>query len=72
MRDRYPPTGMTEARLPNAGHGIVSDQKVVGYLLSESHPDGRGKARFFSGYGFTAANGTSWPRHSYATPRRTP
>ncbi|MQA92758.1 MAG: hypothetical protein GEU90_21475 [Gemmatimonas sp.] len=41
-------------RLPNAERGVVSDQKVVAYLLSEAHPDGRGKARFFSGYGFTA------------------
>lgn len=46
---------MKEARLPNAERVVVTEAKVVRYLLSEAHPDGRGKARFFSGHGFTIA-----------------
>lgn len=29
--------------------------KIEGYLLSDAHPEGRFKARFFRGVGFTAA-----------------
>lgn len=43
---------MTGRPLPNADRAIVPERKVTEYLLSESHPDGRGKARFFSAYGF--------------------
>ncbi len=43
---------MTEGLLPNAERAVVSERKVVDYLLSETHPDGRGKARFFSGARF--------------------
>lgn len=43
---------MTGRPLPNADRAIVPERKVTGYLLSETHPDGRGKARFFSAYGF--------------------
>lgn len=45
---------MTTAHLPHADRAVVPEHKVTGYLLSEAHPDGRGKARFFSGYGFSA------------------
>jgi hypothetical protein len=47
---------VTGVRLPNAERAVVSEHKVVAYLLSEAHPDGRGKARFFLGHGFTIAN----------------
>ena len=43
-------------KLPNANHPRVDKGKVVDYLLSASHPDGRSKAAFFLGFGFT-------PRH---------
>ena len=39
-------------KLPNRDQAQVPQSKITGYLLSTSHPDGRGKARFFSGYGF--------------------
>jgi hypothetical protein len=47
---------VTEPRLPNLERAAVPERKVVAYLLSESHPDGRGKARFFVGHGFTVAD----------------
>ncbi len=43
---------MTAASLPNAEHAVVPERKITAYLLSESHPDGRGKARFFTSHGF--------------------
>ncbi len=41
-------------KLPNADRAIVAESKVVGYLLSAHHPDGRSKATFFSDFGFRA------------------
>jgi hypothetical protein len=43
-------------KLPNAGEGVVPTEKIIGYLLSFSHPDGRGKAQFFARFGFSAGN----------------
>ena len=40
-------------RLPNHERALVPREKVVDYLLSRSHKDGRGKAEFFSRFGFT-------------------
>jgi len=40
-------------KLPNYGKAIVPREKITGYLLSSSHPDGRSKARFFTGFGFS-------------------
>ena len=40
--------------LPNGEVAVVARGKLVDYLLSEAHPDGRGKARFFNGHGFSA------------------
>jgi hypothetical protein len=39
-------------RLPHAEDAIVELDKIVGYLLSGRHTRGRGKARFFAGFGF--------------------
>jgi hypothetical protein len=41
--------------LPNADEAYVDRAKIVEYLLSATHPDGRVKARFFSRFGFKAA-----------------
>ncbi len=41
-------------KLPNREHAIVPREKVVDYLLSMTHRDGRYKAAFFKGFGFTA------------------
>lgn len=46
-------------RLPNSEAATVSPLKLTGYLLSAAHPRGRGKARFFTHFGFsTDAPGT--------------
>ncbi|QIN78346.1 hypothetical protein GBA65_07235 [Rubrobacter marinus] len=39
-------------RLPDAELAYVEEQKVTGYLLAFGHPDGHGKAVYFSGFGF--------------------
>jgi hypothetical protein len=39
-------------RLPNGDHAIVPRAKVVDYLLSDTHRDGRHKAVFFKSFGF--------------------
>lgn len=39
-------------RLPFVGEAIVSETKLVEYLLNPEHPRGRGKAQFFLALGF--------------------
>ena len=39
-------------KLPNAENAIVDRAKIVGYLLSDTHPVGRHKAVVFQRYGF--------------------
>lgn len=46
-------------KLPNVDRAMISRTKIVQYLLSPSHPGGRGKARWFVQYGFSAE---SWER----------
>jgi hypothetical protein len=40
-------------KLPNCEKAVVSQAKIRGYLLSLSHPDGYGKAKFFISLGFS-------------------
>jgi hypothetical protein len=40
--------------LPDVEHAYVPPNKVTGYLLAESHPRGREKARYLRAYGFSA------------------
>ncbi len=47
---------MTGEYLPNLDRAVVSERKIVEYLLAETHPDGQGKARFFSRRGFSVAD----------------
>ncbi len=42
----------TRVRLPHADRAQVDREKVTGYLLSASHPDGAAKAKFFMRFGF--------------------
>ena len=44
--------------LPEAESVSVDLEKLTGYVLSESHPIGRSKARFFRGIGFNESNAT--------------
>jgi hypothetical protein len=39
--------------LPNRELAVVTEEKIVDYLLSTTHPHGRHKAAFFSQFGFT-------------------
>jgi len=39
-------------KLPNAEHVSVDREKLTGYLLCVSHPDGGSKAEFFARFGF--------------------
>ncbi len=39
-------------KLPNASRAVIDESKVVRYLLSALHPDGRSKATFFASFGF--------------------
>jgi hypothetical protein len=41
-------------RLPNVEHGQIAKEKVVNYLLSFEHRDGRSKANFFTRFGFSS------------------
>jgi hypothetical protein len=43
-------------KVPNYENANVSRQKIVNYLLSFTHRDGRAKAQFFSKFGFVAEN----------------
>ncbi|HOZ46244.1 MAG TPA: hypothetical protein PLO37_02445 [Candidatus Hydrogenedentes bacterium] len=43
------------ARLPNADKAEVPERKIVAYLLNPEHPDGWGKAAFFTRLGFSRA-----------------
>jgi hypothetical protein len=46
-----------KARKPsNYENAIVSAPKIVNYLLSLTHPDGRSKAQFFLSFGFSPDN----------------
>jgi hypothetical protein len=40
-------------KLPNAEHAVVPERKITAYLLSETHPRGKHKARVFRAFGFT-------------------
>jgi hypothetical protein len=40
-------------KLPNRERAVVPREKVVDYLLSPAHRDGRHKAVFFTGFGFS-------------------
>ncbi len=39
-------------KLPNADKAVMPSDKIIGYLLSLTHPDGRDKAIFFMSFGF--------------------
>ncbi len=40
-------------KVPNLENALVPDEKITGYLLSETHADGKHKARFFRAFGFS-------------------
>ena len=50
-------------KLPNADQAVVDRRKIVDYLLSRRHPDGRNKAAFFFAFGSRTAR---WERFAEA------
>lgn len=44
--------------LPSFQQVVIDRMKVVDYLLNSAHPDNGGKAAFFNGWGFAAADWT--------------
>lgn len=43
-------------KLPNREKAYVPREKLLGYLLSETHPVGKSKAKFFRKLGFNETN----------------
>lgn len=43
-------------KLPNSDKAIVPKEKLTDYLLSETHPVGSSKAKFFRGLGYKETN----------------
>ena len=43
-------------KLPRNQEAIVPEEKITGYLLSESHPVGKAKARYFKKIGYSEEN----------------
>lgn len=42
--------------LPNREKAFIQSKKIIDYLLSETHPSGRSKSRFFKMFGFDKSN----------------
>ena len=43
-------------KIPNCENAIVDERKLLDYLLSETHPVGNAKARYFKKLGFSYNN----------------
>lgn len=43
-------------KLPQGENALISKEKLLNYLLSESHPVGSSKAKFFRGLGYNETN----------------
>jgi hypothetical protein len=43
-------------KLPHGGNAYVPPEKLRDYLLSETHPVGKAKAKFFRSFGFDETN----------------
>jgi len=43
-------------KLPKNQEAIVPERKITGYLLSENHPVGKAKAKYFKSLGYSERN----------------
>jgi hypothetical protein len=43
-------------KLPNAESAVIDDRKITEYLLSDTHPLGRAKARYLRRFGFSRSD----------------
>ncbi len=55
-------------KLPNREKAFVPREKIVDYLLSFVHKDGRAKAEFFTRFGFASESWEVLPTRSKAAP----
>ena len=46
-------------KLPHREHAYIPREKITGYLLNPEHPKGRGKAKFFTSFGYSL---TQWEK----------
>lgn len=44
------------AKLPNADKAVIKTEKLLKYLLSAEHTNGKFKAAFFNKFGYTTSN----------------
>jgi hypothetical protein len=58
-------------KLPYREKSEITEKKIGGYLLSPTHPVGRGKASFFGRFGFTAEARQQLQMRSGITPMNT-
>jgi uncharacterized protein DUF6883 len=66
---RIPPAGVQDdVKLPNHDRAVIPREKILDYLLSPTHPHGRGKAQFFRKFGFSDAG---WDAFAAALLRHT-
>ena len=56
MNESHPQDARHPERVPGAEAASADDRKFREYILSETHPIGRGKAKFFKNIGYTGAN----------------
>lgn len=47
---------MIQVKLPYRGKSIIKNEKLTGYLLSLTHPEGKSKAKFFRRIGYNESN----------------
>lgn len=57
--------------LPNGEEAIVEPTKITGYLLSDTNTRGRGKAQFFTSFGFSPNAPEALRQALFSTPRPT-
>jgi hypothetical protein len=65
-------THMSLALMPGADICVVNESKIRDYLLSETHPVGRGKALFFKQRGFCSDDWLRLAAALRAHPRQNP
>ena len=56
VNESHPQDARHPERVPGAEAASADDRKFREYILSETHPIGRGKAKFFTNIGYTGAN----------------
>ena len=58
--------------LPRIDHAYIPEEKLTGYLLSETHAVGKAKAKFFLAHGYDAASSEQLARDLLEIARSNP